>query len=247
MADSPLPLLKWVYAIYLDTTSLKGVASMKLHRELGITQKTAWFMQQRIREAFAEQGDAVIMGGPAEDDETAVGGIRKNMSNAKLRELRGTGRGSVGKAIMVGVKDRETKQVRAEVVDNTDSGTLQGFVVRHESGGATVYTDDAAAYAGLPFKHETVRHSGGEYVNGIAHTNGIESFWSMFKRAHKGTFHKISQKHLQRYINEFAGRHNIRDMNTICQMKYVAAAMFDKRLTYAQLAEDNGLASAARS
>ena len=101
-----------------------------------------------------------------------------------------------------------------EVVAETDAKTLQGFVADHAAEGATVYTDDATAYKGMPFKHDSVRHSTGEYVKEMVHTNGIESFWSMLKRAHKGTFHKMSPKHLQRYVNEFAGRHNIRDADT---------------------------------
>jgi len=197
-------------------------------------------MLHRLRKAVEE--GSVVFTKAAEVDETAVGGIRKNMSNAKRRELKGTGRGSVGKAIVVGVKDRETKQVRAEVVDNTDSGTLQGFVVRHVSGGATVYTDDAGAYAGLPFKHETVRHSVSEYVNGIAYTNGIESFWSMFKRGYKGIYHKMSYKHLDRYVKEFVHRNNIRGLDTVNQMENIVVLMQGKRLRYADLVADNGLA-----
>ena len=129
MAGSPIPLLKWLYAIYLDTTSLKGVSSMKLHRDLGVTQKTAWFMQQRIREAFAALGPNVRFGGPVEVDETYMGGKRANMSNAKRKELAGTGRGAVGKTAVVGAKDRSTNQVSALVVESTDKATLQGFVV----------------------------------------------------------------------------------------------------------------------
>ena len=101
--------------------------------------------------------------------------------------------------------------------------------------GATVYTDDAAAYKGMPFDHASVRHSVGEYVDGMAHTNGIESFWSMLKRAHKGVYHKISPKHLQRYVDEFAGRHNVRELDTITQMGALIRAMAGKRLTYKAL------------
>ena len=128
-----------------------------------------------------------------------------NNSQKKLR----AGRGAVGKAIVVGAKDRATNEVRAQVIQDTDSATLQGFVARHAATGATVYTDDASAYKGMPFEHESVRHSVGEYVRDMASTQGIKSFWATLKRAHKGTFHKISQKHLQRYVNEFAGKHNI--------------------------------------
>ena len=132
-------------------------------------------------------------------------------------------------------------------VAGTDVRTLQGFVAEHAAPGAKVFTDDAAAYRGMPFDHEAVRHSVGEYVNGMAHTNGIESFWSMLKRAHKGTFHKISAKHLDRYVTEFAGRHNNRPTDTLDQMAEIARAMTGERLMYRDLIADNGLARGARS
>jgi len=246
MASSPLPLLTWLYAIYLDLTSLKGVSSMKLHRDLNIRQATAWHMLQRIREAFSHEGPAVRFDGPAEVDETYFGGLRKNMPKHKRAALEG--RGPVGKTAVVGVKDRETKQVVARVVRSTDGATLQGFVREHVEAGADVFTDDATAYDGLTdFEHETVRHSVGEYVAGKVHTNSIESFWSMLKRAHKGVFHKLSPKHLQRYVNEFAGRQNIREMDTVDQMVAVTQGMAGKRLQYRDLIEPNGLPSGARS
>ena len=246
MAGSPLPLLKWLYAIYLDTTSLKSVSSMKLHRDLGITQKTAWHMQQRIREAFVDQGPNILFSGPVEVDETYMGGRRANMSNAKRKELADTGRGAVGKVAIVGAKDRATKAVAARVVESTDKPTLQGFVVEHTSPDATVYTDEATAYEGLPFEHGAVKHSVKEFVRGQIHTNGMESFWSMLKRAHKGTFHKLSPKHLQRYVNEFAGRHNLREADTIDMMTALTAGMGGKRIRYRELIAPNGLSSGAR-
>ena len=233
MAQSPIPLLKWAYAIYLDVTSLKGVSSMKLHRDLGITQKTAWFMQQRIREAFAAEGPQVLFEGPVEVDETYVGGKARNMHAAKRRE-RIHGRGPVDKTAVVGVKDRATNQVAAQVVESVDGPTLRGFVDSHAASAAMVYTDGATAYRGRK-RHESVHHSVGEYVRGKAHTNGVESFWSMLKRAHHGTFHKLSAKHLHRYVAEFCGRHNIRDFDTAKQMAHTAAAMGGRRLTYSEL------------
>ncbi|MCY4557883.1 MAG: IS1595 family transposase, partial [Chloroflexi bacterium] len=231
---SRLPLRKWVFAIYLNVTSLKSVSSMKLHRDLKVTQKTSWFMQHRLREAWAEHTEAPFSG-PVEVDETYIGGKRRNMSNAKRKELADTGRGAVGKAAVVGAKDRLTNLVSAQHVERTDAETLQGFVEEHAAPGAKVYTDEAKAYTGMPFEHETVRHSIAEYVRGQAHTNGMESFWSMFKRAYHGTFHHVSPKHLQRYVAEFATKHNIRDQNTIDQMNTVVAGMVGRRLLYRDL------------
>ncbi|MYA79838.1 MAG: IS1595 family transposase [Acidobacteriia bacterium] len=231
---SKVPLRKWVFAIYLEMTSLKGVSSMKLHRDLKVTQKTAWFMLHRIREAWSTES-ASLFNGPVEVDEMYVGGRRKNMSNAKRRELKDTGRGAVGKVAVVGAKDRATKQVKAKVVESTDRATLHGFVADAAAPGATVYTDEAVAYEGMPFPHETVKHSVSEYVRDMAHTNGIESLWSMFKRAYNGTYHHLSEKHLNRYIAEYAGKHNLRNFDTINQMAAVAAGMVGKRLMYRDL------------
>ena len=228
---SKVPLRKWAFAIYLEVTSLKGVSSMKLHRDIGVTQKTAWFMLHRLREAWAQENTGPFSG-PIEVDETYMGGRERNKhSKDKLR----AGRGAVGKTAIVGAKDRETNQVRAKVVEDTDKRTSQSFVGDSAAPGATVYTDEARAYQGMPFDHETVRHSVGEYVREMAHTNGIESFWAMLKRAHKGTFHKISPKHLQRYVNEFAGRHGIREQDTLDQMTTVVAGMVGRRLMYRDL------------
>ncbi len=246
IARTNVPLRKWAIAIYLCLTSLKSVSSMKLHRDIGVSQPTAWFMLHRIRQAWAPENCGPF-DGPVEVDETYFGGKRKNMSKEKRREKFDTGRGPVGKTAVVGMKDRASNKVTARVVEDTDAITLQGFVTDNAATDAKVYTDDHGAYKGMPFDHETVKHSVGEYVDGMAHTNGIESFWSMLKRAHKGTFHKISPKHLQRYVSEFSGKHNIRDSGTLAQMRDTVARLVGRNLLYRDLIADNGLASGARS
>ena len=244
IARSNVPLRKWAIAIYLCLTSLKSVASMKLARDIGVKQSTAWFMLHRIREAWAGDGDGPF-DGPVEFDETYIGGKRKNMSNAKRKAA--TGRRPVDMVAVVGAKDRATNKVNARVIESTDKATLQDFVAETAEPDAVVYTDDAVAYEGIPNPHQSVKHSVSEYVNGMAHTNGIESFWSMLKRAHKGTFHKISPKHLNRYVQEFAGKHNIRESDTLVQMRYTVARLVGRNLLYRDLVACNGLPSGGRS
>ena len=233
LQSSRVPLRKWAIAVYLYVTSLKGISSMKLHRDIGVTQKTAWYMLHRLREAWGEAG-LNEFAGPVEVDETYMGGKRKNMTKSKREEL--DGRGVAGKTAVVGIKDRESNQVVAKVVKTTDKESLQGFIGDHVSAGSTVYTDEHRSYLGMvDFNHEAVKHSVGEYVRDQAHTNGIESFWATLKRAHTGTFHKMSEKHLQRYVSEFYGRHGVRSADTQTQMVNVVSALVGKRLAYKDL------------
>ena len=240
---SRLPLRKWAIAIYLTLTNLKSVSSMKLHRDLKITQKSAWYVLHRLREAWGDDDES--FSGPVEIDEKYMGGKRRNMP-AKKRKLM-TGRGSVGKTAIVGARDRPTKRVKAKVIPDTTKETLQGFVQDVANPGAQIYTDEHKSYVGMPFPHESVKHSVSEYVRDQAHTNGMESFWASLQRAHTGTFHKISPKHLHRYVQEFAGKHNIRDADTIQQMENTVAKLVGRRLMYSDLTQKNGLPSGARS
>ena len=144
------------------------------------------------------------------------------------------------------MKDRRTNQVRAAVLRDATGPWLRGVVAKHRQPEAKLYTDEATAYKNLG-NHESVKHGVGEYVREQTHTNGIESFWSMLKRAHTGTFHKLSPKHLNRYVQEFAGKHNVRDSGTLEQMRGVVARLVGRNLLYNDLISDNGLPSGARS
>ena len=231
MERSHIPLQKWVIGLYLMATNLKGVSSMKLHRDLEIRQTSAWFMAHRIRKGWEEAVEAFA--GPVEVDETYIGGLDKNR-HVKHRKKRG--RGPVTKAPVLGAKDRETNRVQAQVVRWANGKTLQRFVRERTKEKAAVYTDGHPSYRGLTDRrHTAVEHHTGQYVQGEAHTNGIESFWSMLKRGYHGTYHKMSWKHLQRYVTEFAGRHNVRNLDTIQQMTALAHGMEGKRLTLRQL------------
>ncbi len=249
MEASNLGFQVWAVAMYLMTTSLKGVSSMKLSRDLEITQKSAWHLAMRLRKALEDDGVELPFLGPVEADETYIGGKRKNMSLSKRKELKGAGRGPVGKEAVVGVKDRATNKVRATVVPVTDAPHVAGFVAAQTEPGAKVYTDEAAVYNALKpwYDHEAVNHSVSEYVRGMAHSNGMESFWSGLKRGYQGVYHKMSPKHLERYVSEFAGRHNAREADTKDQLAGLFARMVGKRLRYRDLTADNGLSSGARS
>lgn len=233
MHGSKLGYQKWALAIHLVTSSPKSVSSMQLHRQIGVTQKTAWHMAHRIREGYAKQHEQ--FSGEVEVDETFVGGLEKNKhAKNKLR----AGRGTVGKIPVIGLLERDTNQVITHVMSDTEGHTLRPIVYAHTTGDATVYTDDAYAYRSLRRQGGAVRHGIGEYVKKLApqvHINGIESFWSIFKRAYKGTFHKLSPKHLQRYFDEFTGRHNARPLGDEAKMVKIVQGGVGKRLTYEDL------------
>ena len=231
MECSKIGYQDWLFALYLVSTNLKSISSMKLHRELKVTQKTAWHLAHRIRRAWSTQ-NSNLFEGPVEVDKTYFGGRARNMSKSKRKGL--TGRGAVDKVAVGGVKDRATNQVAAQVVGDTTSGTLAGFIRNNILPGTRIYTDDATAYPHLP-NHESVKHSVAEYVRGQVYTQGVESFWSTLKRAHKGTFHRLSPKHLHRYVDEFVGRHNMRSLDTIQQMAIIAERMVGVQLRYGDL------------
>ena len=229
MQGSNLDFQTWALAFFLVATGIKGTSSMKLHRDLGVTQKTAWHLAHRIRETWREQAPQFI--GPVEADETFVGGKEINKhANKKLR----AGRGKVGKVPVAGVKDRATGQVSAAVVPDIKRATLQPFVESRTKPGATIFTDEWWGYRNLP-NRQAVRHGVGQWVDGQAHTNGLESFWSLLKRGYAGSYHKMSPKHLDRYVREFEGRHNQREADTIDQVRRMVRGTEGKRLRYQDL------------
>jgi transposase-like protein len=220
--------------MYLVVTARKGISSMQLAKEIGVTQKTAWFMLQRLREACAGKTDK--LSGIVEADECFVGGLEANRHQSKKKRLGG---GAVGKTAVMGLRERGGRTI-AMPVENTNKETLQNAIYDHVELGSTIMTDEALAYKSLNgpfFKHESVNHLGGEYTRGPVSTNSIESVWALLKRGIYGTWHQVSAKHLGRYVNEVAFRLNEGDVkrHTLDRLDSFVDAVNGKRLTYARL------------
>lgn len=236
--DSPLGLDKWFVAVWMIANCKNGISSLELHRAVGVTQKTAWFMLHRIRLAM-RTGHFRKLGGVVESDETFIGGAAANMHKAK-REKKIQGRGSVGKAIVHGILERGSEdgpsQVRAQVIPNTEQGTLMGELMRNVEKETVVCTDSSTSYANIAdrYIHEFVDHSV-RYVEGRVHTNGLENFWSLVKRMIRGTYVHVEPFHLDRYLDEEVWRFNKRKLNDARRFATVMLGVLGRRITYRQL------------
>jgi transposase-like protein len=231
---SHVQLHKWVYAMYLVVTARKGISSMQLAKEIGITQKSAWFVLQRLREACAGKMDK--LSGIVEVDECFVGGKEANKHESKKLK---SGRGTVGKKAVMGMRERGGRTI-AMPIENTNRDTLHNAIYDNVELGSTILTDEANGYNGIGdgfFQHERVNHMGGEYTRGTVSTNGIESVWALLKRGIYGTWHQVSVKHLGRYVDEVAFRLNAGNVerHTLDRLDSFVDAVDGKRLTYARL------------
>lgn len=233
MEDSPIGLDKWLTAIWMIANDKNGISSYEIHRGLGITQKSAWFLLHRIRLAM-QQGTLEKLSGPIEADETFIGGKARNMHKSK-REAKIHGRGPVGKAIVMGILER-AGEVRTKVVSNRDRETLQAEIREHVEIDAEVMTDALPSYEGLhpDYVHQVVNHAL-EYVRGQVHTNGIENFWSLVKRCLGGTYVSVMPFHLFRYLDEQSFRFNHRKDNDAGRFLKACSQMTGRRLTYKDL------------
>jgi transposase-like protein len=251
--DSPVPLQKWLPALWMLVSCKNGVSSWELHRALGVSQKTAWFMLHRLRVVLKNKKNMGFkMGGPetkgVEIDETFVGGKLKNMHRERrirfAAESGHTG-GATGKAIVMGILDRDARQVRAQVVPDIKRETLQDAILKNVKYGSPVYTDDAVRYDKLRrcYIHDVVNHAE-TYVRGQVHTNGIENFWSLLKRGLKGTYVAVEPFHLERYVDEQIFRFNNRatkdnPLKDSDRFLLALSQVAGKRLTFAELTGKN--------
>lgn len=230
---SHVPLHKWIYAMYLLVTARKGISSMQLAKEIGITQKSAWFVLQRLREACGN--DPTVLHGIIEVDETHIGGKESNKHAKKKLRL---GRGSIGKATVIGMRERGGR-TKAKMIPNDSASTLQTVILENVAKGSEIQTDEHAGYNGIEnhFYHDTVNHRAGEYSRQGVSTNGIESVWAVLKRGLHGVYHHASPKHLDRYVQEFAFRLNDGNVkrHTLERLDSFIAATSGRRLTYARL------------
>jgi transposase-like protein len=242
--DSPLGLEKWLPAVWLIVTAKNGISSMEISRSLGVTQKTAWFMLHRIREAM-KNGSMMKMGGgdmgPIEVDETFVGPKPQKMHSDRRLRMQ-TAQNGNQKAIVMGMLDRESRQIRAKVVPNVKRETLQAEILNQIERGSTIYTDGYPAYdrlAAQEYIHATVNHVE-EFVRGQVHTQGIDNFWSLLKRTLTGTYVAVEPFHLDRYVTEQVFRYNNRATkdNPLTDADRVALLLSQvagRRLTYAEV------------
>jgi transposase-like protein len=231
---SHVPLHKWVYAMYLLVTARKGISSLQLSKEIGITQKSAWFVLHRLREACGP--DLQKLRGIIEIDETFVGGIEANKHEHKKLKA---GRGTIGKTAVLGMRERGGQTI-ATPIENTDKDTIQAAIHQHVEVGSILHTDEAGAYTGIGdsgFSHDTVNHGAGEYVRDDVTTNGIESVFAVLKRGLIGVYHHASQKHLGRYVDEFSFRLNEGNVknHTLARLDSFVDGVAGKRLTYKAL------------
>jgi len=231
--DSPLGLDKWFVAVWCIANAKNGISSHELGRALDVTQKTAWFMLHRIREAM-RTGSFRKLGGTVETDETYVGGKAANMHKGE-RGKRIRGRGAVGKAIVHGTLERGG-EARCSVVANTEASTLQPIIAANVERGSAVYSDAHQSYVGLDsrYLHEVIDHAKA-YVNGLVHTNGMENFWSLLKRALAGTYVSVAPFHLERYCDEQVFRFNARKGSDASRFYAVLLSVVGKRLTWRRL------------
>ena len=232
--NTKVGLQKWFLAIWLITSHKKGISSLQLSKDISVTQKTAWFMLQRIRNCFGMDDDTTLSN-EVEVDETYVGGKNKNR-HAKKKTKNAQGRSNKDKAPVVGLVERGGKLV-AKKVDDVKTKTLTKEVVSLVNN-ATVYTDEWVGYNMLKkiYKHEIVKHGQGEFVSGKAHTNTIEGFWSLLKRGIIGIYHFVSKKHLQYYVDEFVFRYNLRKTDEAERFNAMLSKL-GNRITYAQLTD----------